>query len=743
MDGVFSCALNLRRNLVELSPMLRFRKRFTRRCDFDRLEDRVALAFGDVDITVTMVELSGDVTDRFYGPLPPPRTFSSNADVSNPTGGLNFATFDYLTGGNNYLQPTLSIPGQGDIKGSIIITDTGSPNGIGASSITINYDDHISFNYSGGFTNTFTSDSPGAFNLHGVDYSLQLADNTHPTFTTLNYAIYISTTFVNLEASTPQTDIVANSLQWDVASGGVDYSYLVKGSLSSDTTLDFYWAPGSSFDPAKDTLAGQDQLAKGSSGNFSSRWAASSLTVAPPDGTNYLILVADPNNLIQESDETNNVAAVPYLPMIIFTGAKYNGNSSPDVIGRFFADPATGTPPITDETLTLKLTDSLAALRPTVTVGSYTTGPKADGAVSWDGQTYVTEGFDPGTLVDMATLSSQAAFDGQVIEEANSPRFHVVPLPSWIATMTKLDVQFVPVVGGMSGDYTFDGLLKDFTLSLPPSVTTLPQDVPFFGGQSYQASAGIGAKVFADLNPKAPAVAQGYIDIQFVFAGLTLLDKQFSTDKSGDVHGLTVTTTLDVLLDTDTFDEPSGVGVTVAISGTVSTAKTTLYSTTKPVAIPPLPPFLARFELTGQLGLSWDAAVTAAYHAGTGFEIVPNLSHLHLVPALTLVGDVGVGYFIPNAALRARLQRLYGTSALQITLDTTVTGTLGLDVAVTYASGGVAIATNADVTTDLAANFSLKVVAGRFTAEFDYTPALSILDDFGIPTGKHKYHIYP
>ena len=221
------------------------------------------------------------------------------------------------------------------------------------------------------------------------------------------------------------------TLDWDVAKGGVDY---ITDVIPSNTTAGFYWSPNTTFNPSTDQLITDVTLAGGSTGILSSNLAASSFTVAPPVGTKDLLFVTDPSDQLIEPDETNNVGYLPYFPGIIFLGAKYNGSSSPAVIGRFFADPPTGPPPITDETLTLELSASLAALRPTVNVGNYTTQPKLSSTGSWDGQTYQTEGFDPGTLFDMAMLPTQAMLGagGVVLAEANSPPFHVVPLPDWI-----------------------------------------------------------------------------------------------------------------------------------------------------------------------------------------------------------------------------------------------------------------------------------------------------------------------
>ena len=68
--------------------------------------------------------------------------------------------------------------------------------------------------------------------------------------------------------------------------------------------------------------------------------------------------------------EDNNTASLPYQPEIEFVSARYDGDPDPDLIGRFFTDPIDQPPPVTDESLTLRLSDSLAVLRPKLQVGT-------------------------------------------------------------------------------------------------------------------------------------------------------------------------------------------------------------------------------------------------------------------------------------------------------------------------------------------------------------------------------------
>ena len=101
----------------------------------------------------------------------------------------------------------------------------------------------------------------------------------------------------------------------------------------------------------------------------------------PPDNTEDLLGVINPDD-----PATRQVVDLSYEPEITYISSKYDGHLSDGSIGRFFSDPPTGAPPITDETLTLQLSDSLAALRPNLMVGSFSASPQT-GSGTWDGVT--------------------------------------------------------------------------------------------------------------------------------------------------------------------------------------------------------------------------------------------------------------------------------------------------------------------------------------------------------------------
>ena len=108
-------------------------------------------------------------------------------------------------------------------------------------------------------------------------------------------------------------DIAPTSLTGNTAQGGVDFGYEVTGAdLTQDTTAALYWASGTTTDtilePAttpipipKTTPVGQVQTV---------HLAPTDFPGGPAPGATHLLLVVDPNNVINESDENNNSFAL-------------------------------------------------------------------------------------------------------------------------------------------------------------------------------------------------------------------------------------------------------------------------------------------------------------------------------------------------------------------------------------------------------------------------------------------------
>jgi hypothetical protein len=123
--------------------------------------------------------------------------------------------------------------------------------------------------------------------------------------------------------------ITPTTPSWSSSDGGVDYGYTISGAnLSQATDIALYWAPTTTFNSSQDTLIPASlvntQTAIGTYGPFH-------LTPAylgtPPRGTNYLLAVADPDNLVTGPDPSK-VEALDVSPDIQITNLNLNYTQS-------------------------------------------------------------------------------------------------------------------------------------------------------------------------------------------------------------------------------------------------------------------------------------------------------------------------------------------------------------------------------------------------------------------------------
>ena len=115
-------------------------------------------------------------------------------------------------------------------------------------------------------------------------------------------------------------DITATQLAWQPSQanspGGVNFGYAITGAdLPQSTTAALYWSPAATFDASADTLAYQTPI-QSQVGTYGPIFVSGADLTTAPSGTKYLLSVLDPDNLVSESDETNNVQAlaVPETP---------------------------------------------------------------------------------------------------------------------------------------------------------------------------------------------------------------------------------------------------------------------------------------------------------------------------------------------------------------------------------------------------------------------------------------------
>src|SRR5262249_32675444 len=111
---------------------------------------------------------------------------------------------------------------------------------------------------------------------------------------------------------TGQPDLIPTPLQWNTQQGGVDFSYQVTGGdLPQDTTAALYWSADDHFDSQTDTLI-YDTPIEHPQGQYGPFYVPNSvLNPSRLAIDKYLLLVVDPGNQIAESDEGNNLLALP------------------------------------------------------------------------------------------------------------------------------------------------------------------------------------------------------------------------------------------------------------------------------------------------------------------------------------------------------------------------------------------------------------------------------------------------
>src|SRR5271157_853557 len=112
-------------------------------------------------------------------------------------------------------------------------------------------------------------------------------------------------------------DIAATSLTWDTSQGEVDYGYTISGSdLPQATTVDLDWASGTTVN----TVIGSPIISTTTAtalGTYQLHATPSQLGT-PPAGATYLLVVADPGNLVSPADPSK-VASLALSSLMVTT----------------------------------------------------------------------------------------------------------------------------------------------------------------------------------------------------------------------------------------------------------------------------------------------------------------------------------------------------------------------------------------------------------------------------------------
>jgi hypothetical protein len=487
-------------------------------------------------------------------------------------------------------------------------------------------------------------------------------------------------------------DIAPTSLTWNTAQGGVDFSYQVTGAdLPKDTTAALYWASGTTNvdiiqSATVNTQAVNDKLVipapQGTAGTI--HLDASELTQPPPNAT-HLLLVVDPNSVIAESDETNNVVALAYLPTISVS-AKYDGDPSDSVMGRYFA----ATDALKDNFYTLMLSDSLDALRPQVEV--MVGGQTLSATISTtDPHKYVTGSFDPGSLTQEFTPLQGEALIGSTDLADVSASIQVEPLPQWVRGLDKPQ----PITFDANGDgptrqgaYVIDGFLPD--LSLSGTVFTVPKQVPIIGGQQIQARVDFEVKALAPLAITSTPTLEAGLDAKLNLGDSILIDVPLiSPTVSLDNNNVTFTVTPGSTFDPVTLNQPTGFSLTVAFDGKVPQQLNIPLFDEMTVVFP--------FGISVELALSVSATLSATVHAHAQVGI-DSAHGLEFLPAGTYVGlglegsidaKAEAGWF-PPAGLQNAFNHRFGHSFNVVTLSLRDTASVMLSAVLEAHFGGFA-----------------------------------------------------
>ncbi len=444
--------------------------------------------------------------------------------------------------------------------------------------------------------------------------------------------------------------ITPTTPSWNVSAGGVDYGYTISGSnLANPTSVGFYWASGTSISTILSPAASPipTQTAQGTYSGYLNPSAIS----APPAGANYLLAVADPSHLVDAGD---HVSSLTYNPEITIT-SKYDGNPpDDDAIGRFLAAPGA----IADETITAQLSDSLAALRPSIAgyLGSSTVlvfQPQSSEDI-----TFTSDSFDPGTLQGPDVPLKVEAFTtaGQSLDEADKT-FDVQPVPAWILALKDSDKPtFTPDTTDDGGSYTFKGFLVDLGV---PDGTAIPSNIQFAGGYTFGATVGFGVQIVAPMNTAIAPTATGYLGIKLTLNNSTLYKKDFqpSTSYNDGTFSGSLTASLSPTLDPETLEEPDGgMAVKLNVSGKALLANQQLY---EGFSFFPEALLEAEYTVNADLNFTLTANAKVEYTPGTGFSLVGGgASNLSLGLAATLKGEVDLGWFVPNSGFLQSILRL-------------------------------------------------------------------------------------
>lgn len=142
------------------------------------------------------------------------------------------------------------------------------------------------------------------------------------TYTVSDSAYYSNffSVYIDFSAANP-LDIVATSLSWNRAQGGVDFTYDIRSNgIPVATTAKLFWANGPNLgDIISTTPIFTQNITVGASGSSAVIHAPAANFATPLQSATYILLVLDTDNLVYESNKGNNLLplAIPPKPSVL------------------------------------------------------------------------------------------------------------------------------------------------------------------------------------------------------------------------------------------------------------------------------------------------------------------------------------------------------------------------------------------------------------------------------------------
>lgn len=495
------------------------------------------------------------------------------------------------------------------------------------------------------------------------------------------------------------------SYGWDVARGGITFGYTVLGAPQGDIPIRYYWSSDADFDAGEDTLAASSYI-DGDGVAAISRLVIlhvdASQIAAPPQTARYLLSVVDFDHDVLGANGSEDTVFLDYEPFVLVT-SKYGGGSSSDVMGRYLAIPGV----ITDETMVIQLSDDLAALRPTVAAqvkdalvatphgreDLLFTHPRIDPQGAWDGRSYETDEFDPGSLPGTTSFLTQAVLGGEVLAR-RSNALEVVPVPGLFSYLGDgRSISFVPGVGQSSGtpngSYVLSGLVAVLSSS---KASVIPPAVPYVGGKAIVGEVGLGIDVTIPLDKAVAPTVSGYAAARVVFDGGEISSTRVTAGVPIDGIDAELNVVPSFTLDPESLEPDGGVGVAFEFSTKGGVAGKNLFTRTKPVSI-----FLATYSVLADIAYDLKAQALLTLTPGSGFQVDAGATALDLGVSSTIRGVVDIGWKVPDAWLsfytkqfHTRFPKLFpsATQLPSIVWKNAVSGTLAVHTTMGY-SGSV------------------------------------------------------